>query len=266
MKFDFVIGNPPYQEETVGDNASFAPQIYNNFLDESYKVSDKVELIHPARFLFDAGSTPKDWNKKMLNDNSFKILKYFPDSTQVFQGIQLTGGVSISYHDTTKSFGAIKVFTPYDELNSIFHKANSNTAFKSMEPIVITRTIYRLTDKLHEDFPTAKNKLSKGHAYDMSSNIFDALPLVFSEEAPADGYKYLKMLGRKNNKRTYMFIRRDYVNTGRIPNVDKYKVVLSKADGAAGTIGKPIPARIIGKSFFYFVFFLFIISFFKNLI
>ena len=248
MKFDFVIGNPPYQDETVGDNASFAPQIYNNFLDESYKVSDKVELIHPARFLFDAGSTPKDWNKKMLNDNSFKILKYFPDSTQVFQGIQLTGGVSISYHDTTKSFGAIKVFTPYDELNSIFHKANSNTAFKSMEPIVITRTIYRLTDKLHEDFPTAKNKLSKGHAYDMSSNIFDALPLVFSEEAPADGYKYLKMLGRKNNKRTYMFIRRDYVNTGRIPNVDKYKVVLSKADGAAGTIGKPIPARIIGKS------------------
>lgn len=248
MKFDFVIGNPPYQDETVGDNASFAPQIYNIFLDEAYKVSDRVELIHPARFLFDAGSTPKDWNKKMLNDNSFKILKYFPDSTQVFQGIQLTGGVSISYHDTTKSFGAIKVFTPYDELNSIFQKVISNTVFKSMEPIVITRTIYRLTDKLHEDFPTAKNKLSKGHAYDMSSNIFEALSQVFSEEAPTDGYKYLKMLGRKNNKRTYMFIRRDYVNTGRIPNVDKYKVVLSKADGAAGTIGKPIPARIIGKS------------------
>ena len=248
MKFDFVIGNPPYQDESVGDNDSFAPQIYNIFLDESYKISDKVEMIHPARFLFDAGSTPKAWNRKMLDDNSFKVLKFYPNSQDVFNGVQLTGGVAISYHDTTKSFGAIKVFTPYEELNSIFHKVNSNKEFKSMEPIVITRTIYRLTDKLHRDFPNAINQLSSGHAYDMSSNIFDVLPQVFHEEKPNDGQEYIKMLGRKDRNRVFMYIRRDYVNTKRIPNVDKYKVVLSKADGAAGTIGKPIPARIIGKS------------------
>ncbi|WP_028909061.1 Eco57I restriction-modification methylase domain-containing protein [Prevotella sp. AGR2160] len=248
MKFDFVIGNPPYQDESVGDNASFAPQIYNIFLDESFQISDKVEMIHPARFLFDAGSTPKEWNRKMLNDSSYKILKFYPDSSDVFPNIQLTGGVAISYHDTTKSFGAIKVFTPFDELNSIFHKVNTFHGFKSMEPIVITRTIYRLTDKLHEDFPKAKSQMSKGHMYDMSSNIFDVIPEVFSEEEPDDGLDYIKMLGRKDRNRTFMFIRRDYVNTSRIPNIDTYKVVLSKADGAAGTIGKPIPARIIGKS------------------
>ena len=227
MKFDFVIGNPPYQDESVGDNDSFAPQIYNIFLDESYKISDKVEMIHPARFLFDAGSTPKAWNRKMLDDNSFKVLKFYPNSQDVFNGVQLTGGVAISYHDTTKSFGAIKVFTPYEELNSIFHKVNSNKEFKSMEPIVITRTIYRLTDKLHRDFPNAINQLSSGHAYDMSSNIFDVLPQVFHEEKPNDGQEYIKMLGRKDRNRVFMYIRRDYVNTKRIPNVDKYKVVLS---------------------------------------
>ena len=48
-----------------------------------------------------------------------------------------------------------------------------------------------------------------------------------------------------NNKRIYKFIRRDYVNT--VKNLDKYKIFISKADGASGTIGKPIPARIIGK-------------------
>ena len=68
MKFDFVIGNPPYQDETLGENKGYAPPIYHLFLDGAYKVADKVELIHPARFLFNAGSTPKAWNQKMLSD------------------------------------------------------------------------------------------------------------------------------------------------------------------------------------------------------
>ena len=248
MRFDFVVGNPPYQDETVGGNTSFAPQIYHVFLDASYKVSDRVELVHPARFLFDAGSTPKEWNRKMLQDKSFKVLEFYPNAASVFPGIELTGGVVISYHDTTKDFGAIGVFAAYEELNSILRKVNTSLGFKSMEDIVITRTIYRLTDKLHEDFPEAKGQLSKGHAYDMSSNVFDVLPQVFYGEKPCDDNEYIRMLGRKEGKREYMFIRRDYVNTSRICNVDKYKVVLSKADGAAGTIGKPIPARVIGKS------------------
>lgn len=248
MRFDFVVGNPPYQDETVGGNTSFAPQIYHVFLDASYKVSDRVELVHPARFLFDAGSTPKEWNRKMLQDKSFKVLEFYPNAASVFPGIELTGGVVISYHDTTKDFGAIGVFAAYEELNSILRKVNTSLGFKSMEDIVITRTIYRLTDKLHEDFPEAKGQLSKGHAYDMSSNVFEVLPQVFYGEKPCDDNEYIRMLGRKEGKREYMFIRRDYVNTSRICNVDKYKVVLSKADGAAGTIGKPIPARVIGKS------------------
>ena len=67
MKFDYAIGNPPYQEETGGTCTSDKP-IYHLFMDEAYKVADKVELITPARFLFNAGATPKAWNKQMLED------------------------------------------------------------------------------------------------------------------------------------------------------------------------------------------------------
>lgn len=76
MKFDFIIGNPPYQDETLGENKNFAPPIYNLFMDEAYEIGDKVELITPARFLFNAGYTPKTWNQKMLNDPHFKVLYY----------------------------------------------------------------------------------------------------------------------------------------------------------------------------------------------
>ena len=62
MKFDFVIGNPPYNEDfdNSGDNGNFAKPVYNCFIDEAYKIADKVELIHPARFLFNAESMFSD--------------------------------------------------------------------------------------------------------------------------------------------------------------------------------------------------------------
>jgi len=59
MKFDFVIGNPPYQDENVGEQEQYRPPVYHKFLEEAYNVADVVEMIHPARFLFNAGSTPK---------------------------------------------------------------------------------------------------------------------------------------------------------------------------------------------------------------
>jgi len=50
MKFDFCIGNPPYQEETVSDSTR-KPPIYNNFMDAAYGIANKVEFITPARYL-----------------------------------------------------------------------------------------------------------------------------------------------------------------------------------------------------------------------
>ena len=45
MKFDYIIGNPPYQEERIDGNVTFSPPIYNCFLDAAYTMSDKVEMI-----------------------------------------------------------------------------------------------------------------------------------------------------------------------------------------------------------------------------
>ena len=45
MKFDVIIGNPPYQEEVEGDNNQFATPVYNMFIDESQKIAERVEMI-----------------------------------------------------------------------------------------------------------------------------------------------------------------------------------------------------------------------------
>lgn len=251
--FDYVIGNPPYQEEFTSDgNKTYAAPVYNDFMDALDDVSEKVELIHPARFLFNAGSTPKAWNRKKLNDPHFKVLTYDEDAAHIFPNTDIKGGIAVTYRDSNKIFDAIKVFTKYVELNSILHKVEKDPAFKGMDRIVITRTAYRLTEKMHEDHPEARYKenengenigrLSKGHDYDMSTNIFGRLPQIFFDRKPDDDHKYIRILGRENNQRVYKYIRKDYVNNPK--PLFKFSVVLPKANNT-GEFGETLSQPIL---------------------
>ena len=244
MKFDFVIGNPPYQDETIGDNATYAPPVYHLFINSAYEVGEKVELITPARFLFNAGSTPKAWNKQMLEDEHLKILHYEQKSDKIFSNTDIKGGVCISYHDKTKNFGAIETFTAFDELNKILKKVYSRNDFESFSKIVFTRTAYRLTDKMHEEHPEAKGMLSKGHLYDMSTNIFDLLSHIFFDEKPNDENEYIKIFGRENNGRVYKYVKKDYINT--VHNLYKWKIFIPKSNGS-GALGEVLTTPVIGQ-------------------
>lgn len=240
-----VLGNPPYQDNAVGEQKTYNGPLYNIFLDKAYEVSGVVEMIHPARFLTNAGSTPKAWNKKMLEDPHLKVVAFHQNAQLLFENLQLTGGLAVTYRDIMETFTAINTFMPYPELDSICKKVSSDVSFKSMSDVAISRTAYRFTDKMHEDHPEALGQLSKGHPYDVSTNIFERLPQLFYDEIPSDDDEYIALLGRLNNKRIVKYIQRNYIRP--VVNLDYYKLFLAKADGAAGQIGNPIPARIIGK-------------------
>ena len=156
MKWDYAIGNPAYQDQTLGDNKGFAPPIYDKFIDAACEIANKVEMIHPARFLFNAGSTPKAWNEKMLNDPHFKVLEYEEDASKVFSNTDIKGGVAITYHDTGKDFGGIIVFTKYPELNSIMKKVNVTTEDDSLMSIIYLQNKFNL-QALYDDFPKIKS-------------------------------------------------------------------------------------------------------------
>ncbi len=242
MKFDIAIGNPAYQDTSLGENETFMPPVYDKFLDAAYEIADNVEMIHPARFLFNAGNTPKKWNQKMLEDPHFKILHYEQDAKKIFSNTDIKGGVAISFHSHKNAYGAIGTFTPYEELNGILHKVKNSADFEPMSSIVVTRTAYRLTDKLHKEHPEAISQLSNGHAYDMSTNIFERLPQVFYTNKPLDKHQYIQILGRENNERVYKYIRKDYVN--EVKNLFSYKLLLPKATGT-GSFGESFAEPVI---------------------
>ena len=82
---------------------------------------------------------------------------------------------------------------------------------------------------MHKDYPNAASKLSNGHAYDLSSNVFDRLPDIFFADKPSGGASYIKILGRQNNERVLKYVKRSYV--GDTENIDKWKVFVPKANG-----------------------------------
>ena len=240
MKIDYIIGNPPYQEQL--DGTSDKP-IYNFFMDAANNIGERVEMITPARFLFDAGKTPKAWNQSRLNDKHFKVLFYANDSSKVFPNTSINGGVAITYRDKNKDFGAIKTFVAYDELKQIVHKVQSVTVEYLSECVFAPET-YKFTDTFHAEHPECEALLSKGHKYDITSNIFEKLPGVFMEN-PLENEETIAIFGRFENQREYRYVAKKYIIGG--DNLNYFKVFLSKADGAAGQIGAPVPARIIGK-------------------
>ena len=234
MKFDFIIGNPPYQDETLGDNKGFAPPIYDKFMDASYQIANRVELIHPARFLFNAGSTPKAWNKKMLEDEHFTIVHYAADARLLFPNTEIKGGVAVSYRDATRQYGAIRVFTPYIEMKGILQKTHSN---ETISDIGVSGYAYHFTEAMHNEHPSVRKLLSKGHDYDLKSNVMDKLTEVFLDGHPDDGEEYIQIMGRMNNERVIRYIKRSYINT--VSNLDAFKLFLPKASGI-GAFGEPL--------------------------
>ena len=242
MKFDAIVGNPPYQIMATGE-ANGSDPIYHLFIDAACKLGEKVSFIHPARFLFNAGKTPKDWNEKMLNDEHYKVVQYWANSADVFPTVDIKGGVAVTYWDKNKTFEKIGIFVAYDELRTILKKVLESN-FKTFADLVYTRTLYRFTDVLYKENPWAESRPSKGHLYDMSSNALDIFPELFFDEKPNDGKEYARIYGLANKKRSYKWIKKSYV---KIPdNFDFYKVLVPAANGS-GAIGEVLSTPVIGQ-------------------
>ena len=242
MKFDFVIGNPPYQDE-VQNKGDRPNPIYDRFMDASFSIGTSVCLIHPARFLFNAGQTSKQWNNKMLQDTHFKVLYYQPDASKIFSNTDIKGGIAITYRDSRYDYGAIEVFTSYDELNSIVKKISHTVGNdKRLDSVIASQGLYRFSDLFFTENPNAVSLIGTGTGNKIVSNIIEKLPEVFLEK-PINDNKYIRFLGRVQNQRAYRYIRRDYLIENQY--IDAYNVFLPEANNS-GHFGETLTEPVIG--------------------
>lgn len=239
MKFDYIIGNPPYQDETES-NTTRKPPIYNSFMDETYFIGNAVELITPARFLYNAGQTPKAWNQKMLDDQHLKVLYYEPDASKVFPNTDIKGGVVVTFRDSQKDYGPIRAFVPFAELRTILEKAGAKGIEDSLTDIADSSNVYHLKN-IYADHPDYRKYVGDGGRHSqLKTNVLNINPIFTDSPTDIDDYS---IFGLVNGKRGKKYCHRRYIKSEH-KSLHKYKVLVPKATGS-GKFGDSLPEMIV---------------------
>ena len=239
-KFDVVIGSPPYQEEAQGAGTRDTP-VYHEFMDAAYAIGKKAVLVTPARFLFNAGFTPKEWNQKMLADPHLTVAHYVPNSDELFPGTDIKGGIAVTYRDDSRDGEPIGTFTKFPELKTILSKVEA-AGDLSIEGSMSSGRAYAYTEAMHQSNPQASTLMSEHAQFRVSSNAFEQLPFIFHEHKPDDGGDYVRVLGVIRNTRAFRWINSNFI-TGP-ESFHAYKVVVPAANGA-GDFGEPLSSPLV---------------------
>lgn len=187
MKFDVIIGNPPYQLNNGGGSGSGATPIYHHFVSQAKKLSPKyLCMITPSRW-FAGGSGMDSFRKEMLGEGHIKKIVDYPDASDCFPGINLNGGVSYFLWDKNykgnceftnvnkgvestadRDLNEFDIFIRYNEAVSIIHKVMSKTT-ETMENMISAQTPFGFLTSFRGRSNKAVNDLniysSKGVGY-----------------------------------------------------------------------------------------------------
>ena len=156
MKFDAVVGNPPYQEETGGAGRQAKP-IYNYFVEQAKNLkATYVSMITPSRW-FSGGMGLDKFRDNMMSDCKLMSITDFTNAKDCFPQISISGGVNYflwnnnyrgkctvkNIHDgkisiAMRSTNEFSYFVRYNEAVSILHKILSlnNASFESLSSII----------------------------------------------------------------------------------------------------------------------------------
>lgn len=226
MKFDVIVGNPPYQLSDGGFDKSASP-IYHKFVEQAIKLNPRyLTMIIPARW-YSGGKGLDEFRSNMLNDERICEIHDFPETSDIFPGLNIRGGVCYFLWDKEHK-GNCKV-TTYKNGNKSktverpLLEKGSDVFVRYNEAISILRKV----QKLKED--TFAKVVSSRKPFGLATNFED-----FS----------LKKTGKKDIL-LYRFGENGYISTNQVERniewVDKYKVIVPYASPG----GDSYPHQII---------------------
>lgn len=227
MKFDVIIGNPPYQLSDGGNKASAKP-IYQLFVEQAKKLNPRyMTMIIPARW-YSGGKGLDDFRDSMLHDNHIRTLVDYFDSTDCFPGVDISGGICYFLWDRDNP-GDCRVVSYRDGKESVMERPllseNDETFIRFNEAVTIIDKVKSAKESLFYTEISAR----KPFGLDTTTKVL--------KTAPAGGIKI------------FAYPENGYITRNRVLQnhqwIDKYKVCISYAYGERGSF----PYLVIGKPF-----------------
>ena len=225
MKFDVIIGNPPYQLSDGGNGASASP-LYHRFVRQAQKLKPRyLTMIIPSRW-FGGGKGLDDFRREMLNDNHIRVLVDYENASDCFPGVDIAGGVCYFLWDRDNS-GLCDVVNVRN--NETMHSVRALNEFDTFIRHDQAASIVRKICAIGE--PMMSNMVS-------SSKPFGLRTFVRPQESGDI------LLRWQNGEGPY---RRDEITVGR-ELIDKWKVITSYVGyDHAGNPGKDGKRRVFSK-------------------
>lgn len=226
MKFDIIVGNPPYQQKDGGTNKNSASPIYNQFVDIAKKLNPGyISMIMPTRW-FAGGKGLDSFRDEMLNDIHISELHDFLKPELIFQNINLRGGICYFLRDKNydNSKDLTKVFTYNNDLipetNIRSLKTDGSEIFiRHWKSISIINKI-----KKTSQFESFENNVSSRKPFGLESNIIKKINLFRPSKV---GLKKSVICFGKAKKTG--FLERSEIEKNKLW-IDKYKVLTPRAN------------------------------------
>lgn len=230
MKFDVIIGNPPYQLQDGGFGASAMP-IYHKFIETAMELKPRyLTMIIPSRW-FAGGKGLDDFRAKMLADKRLKVLVDHPNAEDCFPGVEIKGGVCYFLWDS-KHNGNCEVVSMLggEEVSRAKRSLGEHDVFiRFNESIDIIKKVRAKNEA------TLEKKISSRKPFGLATNFNDYKQKEFKDS--------IKIYAR--GEVGYVAKNKILINKTW---VDKNKVLLAMAAEGKGTYpnyitGKPIIAN-----------------------
>lgn len=146
MKFNAIVGNPPYQVMDGGSKASATP-VYNYFVEIAKKFKPRyLSMIMPAKW-YNGGRGLDEFRNNMLNDTHIRKLVDYADSNECFNGVDIAGGVCYLLWDCLNS-GLCTVINIANGRTTVQERNLSEykTFIRHSEAVAIINKIYDLNE------------------------------------------------------------------------------------------------------------------------
>ena len=235
MKFDAIVGNPPYQMSDGGAQASATP-VYNLFVDISKKLNaNYISMIMPSRWMTGGKGLDK-FRDDMIHDKHFLVLHDYLNPKDCFSNVDIKGGVCYFLRDkNTEAPCKITSHTNEGLYKSTRYLAEDgdNIFIRENRLLQIKNRVFAIQTEMFDSIVSARKPYGLEAETMLKASKY-GLP-DFSNEPYENGYRILG-LGEKQ-KRMWKYIPKDYPIPKRNIALNKYKVFIAEAYGC-GAIGE----------------------------